>query len=124
VGGFDHRRGSPDHDIFTSFLAPLLPLIIQKLGLSLTLAGSLAAFQQLPSLINPFLGLLADRGSFALAHRPDPHRHGHGHVPDRDSAELYDIDHPLARRRVQHRRLAHSHARHVARVSAGRWDRA
>jgi len=51
------------HDVFTSFLAPLLPLIIQKLSLSLTLAGTLAAFQQLPSLINPFLGLLADRGS-------------------------------------------------------------
>jgi len=51
------------HDTFTSFLAPLLPLIIQKLSLSLTLAGTLAAFQQLPSLVNPFLGLLADRGS-------------------------------------------------------------
>lgn len=51
------------HDIFTSFLAPLLPLIIQKLELSLTLAGSLSAVQQLPSLINPFLGLLADRSS-------------------------------------------------------------
>jgi len=51
------------HDIFTSFLAPLLPLIIQKFNLSLTLAGTLAAFQQLPSLINPFLGMLADRGS-------------------------------------------------------------
>jgi FSR family fosmidomycin resistance protein-like MFS transporter len=55
--------GHLTHDTFTSFLAPLLPLIIQKLSLSLTLAGSLAAFQQLPSLINPFLGLLADRGS-------------------------------------------------------------
>src|SRR5512136_1809977 len=55
--------GHLTHDIFTSFLAPLLPLIIQKLGLSLTLAGSLASFQQVPSLINPFLGLLADRGS-------------------------------------------------------------
>jgi FSR family fosmidomycin resistance protein-like MFS transporter len=51
------------HDIFTSFLAPLLPLIINKLGLSLTLAGSLASFQQLPGLVNPILGLLADRGS-------------------------------------------------------------
>jgi len=49
------------HDMFTSFVAPLLPLIIQKLSLSLTLAGSLVAFQQLPSLINPFMGLLADR---------------------------------------------------------------
>lgn len=51
------------HDIFTSFLSPLLPLIISKLSLSLTLAGVLASVQQLPSLINPLLGLLADRGS-------------------------------------------------------------
>jgi FSR family fosmidomycin resistance protein-like MFS transporter len=51
------------HDIFSSFLAPLLPLIITKLGLSLTLAGSLASLQQLPGLINPLLGMLADRGS-------------------------------------------------------------
>jgi FSR family fosmidomycin resistance protein-like MFS transporter len=55
--------GHLTHDIFTSFLAPLLPLIIKKLELSLTLAGSLAAFQQLPSLVNPLLGVLADRGS-------------------------------------------------------------
>lgn len=51
------------HDTFTSFVAPLLPLIIEKLDLSLILAGSLAAFLQLPSLFNPLLGLLADRGS-------------------------------------------------------------
>jgi FSR family fosmidomycin resistance protein-like MFS transporter len=55
--------GHLTHDIFTSFLSPLLPLIIQKLGISLTLAGTLASFQQLPSLINPLLGMLADRGS-------------------------------------------------------------
>ncbi len=54
--------GHLTHDIFTSFLSPLLPLIIAKLGLSLTLAGTLASFQQLPSLINPLLGVLADRG--------------------------------------------------------------
>ena len=51
------------HDTFTSFLSPLLPLIIPKLGLSLTMAGSLAAFQQFPSLINPVLGMLGDRFS-------------------------------------------------------------
>jgi MFS transporter, FSR family, fosmidomycin resistance protein len=51
------------HDSFTSFLSPLLPLIIQKLGLSLTMAGSLSALQSLPSLINPFLGMLGDRVS-------------------------------------------------------------
>lgn len=50
------------HDIFTSFLSPLLPLLIQKMGLSLTLAGTLAAFQQLPSLANPLFGILADKG--------------------------------------------------------------
>jgi FSR family fosmidomycin resistance protein-like MFS transporter len=55
--------GHLTHDIFTSFLSPLLPLIIQKLSLSLTLAGALASLQQLPSLINPLLGLMADRGS-------------------------------------------------------------
>ncbi|OQY26147.1 MAG: hypothetical protein B6I34_00290 [Anaerolineaceae bacterium 4572_32.1] len=51
------------HDTFTSFVAPLLPLIIDKLGLSLTLAGSLTVFQRLPSMANPFIGLLADRVS-------------------------------------------------------------
>ena len=51
------------HDAFTSFLSPLLPLIIQKLSLSLTLAGSLAAMQSFPSLINPLLGMVGDRVS-------------------------------------------------------------
>jgi FSR family fosmidomycin resistance protein-like MFS transporter len=54
--------GHLTHDIFSASLAPLLPLIIQKLSLSLTLAGTLASFQQLPSLIDPLLGVLADRG--------------------------------------------------------------
>ncbi|MBN2297982.1 MAG: MFS transporter [Deltaproteobacteria bacterium] len=49
------------HDIYTSFLAPLLPLIIKNLSLTLTQAGSLTVFMQLPSLFNPFLGTLADR---------------------------------------------------------------
>ncbi len=51
------------HDIYTSFLPPLLPLIIQKLALSMTRAGVLYTALQLPSLLNPFLGLLADRVS-------------------------------------------------------------
>lgn len=49
------------HDVFSSFLAPLLPLIIDKLHLSLALAGSLAIYQRLPSVVNPFIGVLADR---------------------------------------------------------------
>ena len=51
------------HDGFGSFLSPLLPLLIEKLSLSLALAGSLAAFQSFPSIINPFLGMIGDRFS-------------------------------------------------------------
>ena len=51
------------HDVYTAFIAPLLPLIIEKLSLSLTLAGSLTAILQLPGLLNPFIGYLADRVS-------------------------------------------------------------
>jgi MFS transporter, FSR family, fosmidomycin resistance protein len=49
------------HDVYTAFVAPLLPLIIAKLSISLTLAGSLTALLQLPGLLNPFIGYLADR---------------------------------------------------------------
>ncbi|HKK90624.1 MAG TPA: MFS transporter, partial [Desulfobacteraceae bacterium] len=49
------------HDIYTSFLAPLLPLIIENLSLSLGQAGLLSAVHQLPSLFNPVIGVFADR---------------------------------------------------------------
>ena len=49
------------HDTFTAFLNPLLPLIIKKLNLSLALTGSLTLYSRLPSLLNPFIGLWADR---------------------------------------------------------------
>jgi len=49
------------HDTYSSFLAPLLPLIQANLGISYTLVGSLVVFMQLPSLLNPFIGYLADR---------------------------------------------------------------
>lgn len=49
------------HDVYTAFVSPLLPLIIEKLSISLTLAGSLTAFLQLPGLLNPFIGYLADK---------------------------------------------------------------
>ena len=51
------------HDVYTAFLSPLLPLLIEKLSLSLTLSGSLAAATQLPSILSPFIGYLADRVS-------------------------------------------------------------
>jgi len=49
------------HDTYTSFLAPILPLLIEKFSMSYSLSSFLGLLQRLPNLINPFLGLLADR---------------------------------------------------------------
>ncbi|MEA2095582.1 MAG: MFS transporter, partial [Candidatus Cloacimonadota bacterium] len=49
------------HDIYSAFLAPLLPLLISKLGISLSMAGFLDVVRKLPSLFNPLIGLMADR---------------------------------------------------------------
>lgn len=49
------------HDTYSSFLAPLLPLLIEKLGISMFLAGLLDVIRKIPALFNPFIGLLADR---------------------------------------------------------------
>jgi FSR family fosmidomycin resistance protein-like MFS transporter len=49
------------HDIFSSFFPTLLPVIIQKLTLTLTQAGGLSAVMQIPALLNPLIGYLADR---------------------------------------------------------------
>ncbi|MCF8304753.1 MAG: MFS transporter [Bacteroidales bacterium] len=49
------------HDVYSAFLAPLLPMLIEKLGISYSLAGLLRVIQRIPSLFNPFIGLLADR---------------------------------------------------------------
>ena len=51
------------HDTFPAFLAPLLPALITKLSMSLTLAGTLQLFLQFPALITPFVGYLADKVS-------------------------------------------------------------
>ena len=51
------------HDIYSSFLAPLLPLIMEKLGINYFLAGSLTLYGRLPSLMNPLIGLMADKVS-------------------------------------------------------------
>ena len=48
------------HDVYSSFLAPILPLFIEKLGINLSLAGSLSVIQRIPSLFNPFIGILAE----------------------------------------------------------------
>jgi FSR family fosmidomycin resistance protein-like MFS transporter len=54
------------HDVYSSFLSPLLPLLIEKLALSLTQAGLLSTVMQLPALANPYIGQLADRISVRL----------------------------------------------------------
>ena len=51
------------HDTFSAFLAPLLPLLIEKLSLTLTMAGSLSASMQFAALLNPLIGRLADKSS-------------------------------------------------------------
>ena len=53
------------HDIYTSCLAPLLPLIIEKLSLTLSQAGLLSTIMQVPALFNPFIGLFADNKGLA-----------------------------------------------------------
>lgn len=49
------------HDTFSSFLAPLLPLLIAKLDMSLSMSAFLDIIRRIPALFNPFLGLLAEK---------------------------------------------------------------
>lgn len=51
------------HDIYTSFLNTILPLLIEKFGISLTLASLLSLIQRIPSLLNPLIGIVADRSA-------------------------------------------------------------
>ena len=48
-------------DTYSAFLAPILPLLIEKLGMSLVMSAFLDIARKLPSLLNPFFGLLAER---------------------------------------------------------------
>ena len=49
------------HDMYASFLAPLLPTFIAAMALSKTEAGLLMIFMQSPSVLQPVIGNLADR---------------------------------------------------------------
>ncbi len=53
--------GHAVHDTYTGFLPPLLPDLIAAFNLSNAQAGLLSAFTQLPSVLQPFIGHLADR---------------------------------------------------------------
>ena len=49
------------HDSFTGFFPVLLPLLQEKIGFSLMLAGTLPIALRLPNLLNPVIGSLSDR---------------------------------------------------------------
>jgi len=55
--------GHATHDTYTSFLAPLLPELILKFALSTTQAGLLSVLTRWPSVLQPFIGHLADHAS-------------------------------------------------------------
>jgi len=54
------------HDTYTAFLPSLLPVFIANLALSRTEAGLLDVFTRGPSLLQPFIGHLADRTSLRV----------------------------------------------------------
>ncbi|MEZ5198189.1 MAG: MFS transporter [Bacteroidales bacterium] len=49
------------HDIYSSFLAPLRPLLIEKFGLSLAMASLWDLFQRIPWFLNPLIGMIAEK---------------------------------------------------------------
>ena len=52
------------HDIYSAFFSPLLPLLISRLGISISMAGILDFVRKSPALINPLVGYIVDRGAF------------------------------------------------------------
>jgi FSR family fosmidomycin resistance protein-like MFS transporter len=49
------------HDIYSSFLAPLRPLLIEKFGVSLALASIWDLIMRIPWILNPLIGIIAER---------------------------------------------------------------
>lgn len=49
------------HDIYSSFLAPLRPLLIEKFGISLSAAALWDLVQRVPWFINPIFGIIAEK---------------------------------------------------------------
>lgn len=48
------------HDTYTSFLSPILPIIINKFSLSYSLAGLLPVVLRIPSLFNPIIAIFVE----------------------------------------------------------------
>ena len=51
------------HDTYSAFLPTLLPLLIEKFSLTNTLAGMLSFVYQIPSILQPLIGHLADHSN-------------------------------------------------------------
>ncbi len=49
------------HDVYTAFLAPLLPALIEKLGMDYLEASILIAALRVPSIFSPYAGAIADK---------------------------------------------------------------
>jgi len=54
------------HDLYAGFLPPMLPILIEKFGLTNLGGGSLTLFFSLPSLLQPVIGSLADRRNLKI----------------------------------------------------------
>jgi FSR family fosmidomycin resistance protein-like MFS transporter len=53
--------GHFSHDVYSAFLAPILPLLIEKLGISLFMSAFLDIARSIPALLNPLFGLIAEK---------------------------------------------------------------
>ena len=49
------------HDIYSSFLAPLRPLLIEKFGITLAMASLWDLIMRIPWFLNPLIGIIAER---------------------------------------------------------------
>jgi FSR family fosmidomycin resistance protein-like MFS transporter len=54
------------HDTYFSYLPTILPLLIRNLSLNTTQAGWLSAFSQIPNLLQPVIGHLADHRNLKM----------------------------------------------------------
>lgn len=54
------------HDTYTGMLPALLPVLIEKFMMTNTAAGLLTVFLQIPSLLQPLIGRLADKNNLKL----------------------------------------------------------
>lgn len=54
------------HDMYSGFLPPMLPILIEKLGLNNLGGGSLTLFYSLPSLMQPIFGSIADHRNLKI----------------------------------------------------------